>query len=205
MRSGARSNGKTRGPAPAPSRACRPAGWVGLLLVTLTVVGCSGGGERKASSPTPGAETVATPVVASVATVAATPIPPTVAPSPEPSATAVTVASQPPPTIRPAEPVLPTAAPPAVDPITLTVVARNLSFSPAALTIQAHAVVTLIMKNEDSSVPHDLGVNVVGGGRTETCPGPCTSSFVFAAHEAGSYHFFCSLHPEMVGDLRVTP
>jgi plastocyanin len=87
----------------------------------------------------------------------------------------------------------------------LTVVARNLRFTPNSLTIPAHVVVTLVMKNEDSGVPHDLGVNVVGGGRTETCSGPCTSSFAFAAHVPGSYHFFCSLHPEMVGDLHVTP
>jgi plastocyanin len=88
--------------------------------------------------------------------------------------------------------------------MTLTVVASTLSFSPRSLTIPAHTVITLVMKNEESGVPHDLGVNVVGGGRTATCPGPCTSSIVFAAHQPGSFHFFCSLHPEMVGDLRVT-
>jgi plastocyanin len=87
----------------------------------------------------------------------------------------------------------------------VTVVARSLAFSPAVLTIPAHVVVTLVMRNEDSGVLHDVGVDVVGGGRTETCAGPCTSNFVFAAHQPGSYHFFCSLHPEMVGDLKVIP
>jgi plastocyanin len=87
----------------------------------------------------------------------------------------------------------------------VAVATRSLQFSPGTITIPAHAVVTLVMRNEDGGVPHDVGVNVVGGGRTETCTGPCTASFVFAAHVPGSYHFFCSLHPEMVGDLRVTP
>jgi len=85
----------------------------------------------------------------------------------------------------------------------MTVTARGLAFLPNSLTIPAHVVVTLVMDNQDSGVPHDLGVDVVGGGRTETCNGPCESSVTFAAHVPGSYHFFCSLHPEMVGDLRV--
>jgi plastocyanin len=131
-------------------------------------------------------------------------------PTTAPTAVATEAATQ-----RPAAPTLtapivptsavPTSAPAALQPITLTVVARNLSFSPSALTIPAHVSVTLVMRNEDPGVMHDIGVNVVGGGRTETCPGPCTDSFVFAAPEPGAYQFFCSLHPEMVGELRVTP
>jgi plastocyanin len=91
-----------------------------------------------------------------------------------------------------------------LEPITLTVTAKGIKFLPGSLTIPAHVAVTLVMDNQDTGVLHDLGVNVVGGGRTETCKGPCKSSFVFAAHVPGPYHFFCSLHPEMVGDLRVT-
>jgi plastocyanin len=97
-----------------------------------------------------------------------------------------------------------TSSAPSYDPITLTVTARGIKFLPGALTIPAHVAVTLVMDNQDTGVAHDLAVNVVGGGRTETCAGPCKSSFVFAAHVPGSYHFFCSLHPEMVGELRVT-
>jgi plastocyanin len=97
-----------------------------------------------------------------------------------------------------------TSPAPSYDPITLTVTARNIEFLPNSLTIPAHVAVMLVMDNRDAGVLHDLGVNVVGGGRTETCEGPCKSSFVFAAHVPGSYHFFCSLHPEMVGDLHVT-
>ena len=107
--------------------------------------------------------------------------------------------------IRQPAPTLPTSTPASLEPVTLTVMARNLSFSPNSLTIPAHVTVTLVMRNEDSGVLHDVGVNVVGGGRTETCSGPCSSSFVFAAHQPGDYQFFCSLHPEMVGELRVTP
>ncbi len=86
---------------------------------------------------------------------------------------------------------------------TLRVYTRGLSVEPAVLSIPSHVPVTLVMVNEHAGVPHDIGVNVVGGGRTDTCTGPCTSSFVFAAHVPGSYEFFCSLHPEMVGRLTV--
>lgn len=119
-------------------------------------------------------------------------------PTAEPSPT------QPAPTPQPAQA---TAVPPTLtapaEPLTLRVVARDLSFEPAALTIPAHTPVTLEMVNEHDGVLHDIGVNVVGGGRTDTCAGPCTSSFVFAAHVVGQYQFFCSLHPEMVGSLTV--
>jgi plastocyanin len=174
---------------------------LGALFATC-LIGC--GGEGSEPAPRTSAESETPVILAQTAATPATLPPteqPTVVPTAEPTATAAVVAS-PPPT---RQPVPPTAAPPALDPITVTVVARNLSFSPNSLTIPAHVVVTLVMQNQDSGVSHDVGVNVVGGGRTETCPGPCTTSFVFAAHVPGSYHFFCSLHPEMVGDLRVTP
>jgi len=126
-------------------------------------------------------------------------------PTTAPTAVATEAATQRPAAPTLTAPIVPTSAPAALQPITLTVVARNLSFSPSALTIPAHVSVTLVMRNEDSGVMHDIGVNVVGGGRTGTCPGPCTDSFVFAADEPGAYQFFCSLHPEMAGELRVTP
>ena len=88
-------------------------------------------------------------------------------------------------------------------PIVVTVVARDLRFEPAVLTIPPHTVITLVMENEDEGVLHDIGVTVVGGGRTETCAGPCTSRFDFGAHVAGKFQFFCSIHPGMAGDLNV--
>jgi len=140
-------------------------------------------------------------------------LPATEEPSAAPTAVPTAPATQPPaaPTLAPpaTPPPAPAAsqppAPTASQPVTLTVVARNLSFSPSALTVPARVSVELVMRNEDAGVLHDIGVSVVGGGRTQTCLGPCTDSFVFAAAEAGGYHFFCSPHPEMVGELRVSP
>jgi plastocyanin len=80
-------------------------------------------------------------------------------------------------------------------------VARDLRFAASSLAIPQHVEVILVMRNEDTGVSHDVGVNVPGGGRSETCAGPCTSSVAFAVHQPGRYHFFCSLHPEMVGEL----
>jgi len=205
------SNTRVRGPAPAPSqgRLCGLA-WLGLLAGVL-LAAC--GGSDDDTQPSPSAQ-AATRTVALIETPASTP---EATPTPAPPEASATPAPAPTltPTATPVQPALqpslaplspsPTASPAtSLEPITLTVTARNIEFLPGSLTIPAHVAVTLVMDNQDTGVLHDLGVNVVGGGRTETCKGPCESSFVFAAHVPGLYHFFCSLHPEMVGELRVT-
>lgn len=89
-------------------------------------------------------------------------------------------------------------------PVEVKVTARVQRFYPPVLTVPAHVAVTLVMENEDAGTYHYVGVDVVGGGKTETCKGPCTSHLVFGAHVPGTFNFFCSLHPEMVGKLQVT-
>jgi hypothetical protein len=188
-----------------------------LVAVAFSALMAACGGDAQSSSTTRAAAEEATAEPAVTVTPSAVTEPsPTMAPTEEPTALAppeATATPEPapvptrrpsaPPTIAPAEPTA-TTPPPAYQPITVEVVASGRRFSPGTLTIPAHVVVTLLMRNVDAGVPHDIGVNVVGGGRTETCAGPCAGTLVFAAHQAGSYHFFCSLHPEMVGDLTVT-
>jgi plastocyanin len=171
----------------------------------MLALGCSNGTRQTPEGITP---TAGSAIAAAVEQPSAT-APPAQTSTPDAAPTVTSTVAAPTgfqaTTQRPAP--APTSPPPAVapQPVTLTVVAKDLKFSPGTLSVPAHAVVTLVMRNEDSGVLHDLGVNVVGGGRTDTCSGPCTSSFGFAAHVPGSYHFFCSLHPDMVGELKVTP
>jgi plastocyanin len=187
-----------------------------LVAVTLSAfaAACRDDGQSHLTTRSAAEEASAEPAV-TVTPSAVTEPSPTMAPTEEPPALAppeatatpepapVPARRPPAPTSAPAEPTA-TTPPQTYQPITVEVVASGQRFSPDSLTIPAHVVVTLVMRNVDAGVLHDIGVNVVGGGRTETCAGPCTGTLVFAAHLAGSYHFFCSLHPEMVGDLMVT-
>ena len=71
--------------------------------------------------------------------------------------------------------------------------------------MKAGATVTVTMQNEDSGVDHNLAFSLPGQGLGETCTGPCTATQTFTANPAGSYFFFCSIHPEMFGTFIVDP
>lgn len=92
-----------------------------------------------------------------------------------------------------------------VEPVRVELRAQNLKFSLDSLSVPAHAEVTFVLHNDDLTVLHDIGAGLPGVGHSEACAGPCTVSLTFVAHEPGRYDFFCSVHPEMVGDLVVTP
>jgi len=66
--------------------------------------------------------------------------------------------------IRQPAPTLPTSTPASLEPVTLTVMARNLSFSPNSPTIPAHVTVTLVMRNEDSGVLRAVGLAIAPSG-----------------------------------------
>jgi hypothetical protein len=71
--------------------------------------------------------------------------------------------------------------------------ATLLRFAPAVLDAAAGSALTVTMNNTDMLVPHDIGL---GSNRTETCPGPCRSSFTFTVPR-GSTVLTCTLHPDM--------
>jgi plastocyanin len=83
-----------------------------------------------------------------------------------------------------------------------TVIAKNIAFSPATVTVKAGASVTLTLQNQDSFVPHNINVL---GVKTADCTGPCTASVSFTAPAPGNYTFQCSIHPTMTGTLVVVP
>src|SRR5713226_1488055 len=73
----------------------------------------------------------------------------------------------------------------------------NFSFSPAALTIPAGT--TVVWTNHDD-IPH----NVMERGqkfKSKALDTDDTFSYTFA--EAGTYEYFCGLHPKMVGKIIV--
>ena len=72
----------------------------------------------------------------------------------------------------------------------------NFTFEPAQLTVKVGTTVT--WKNRDD-IPHT--VVSVGKFRSKTMDTEDSYSFTFTA--AGDYKYFCSLHPHMIGTIKV--
>ncbi len=76
---------------------------------------------------------------------------------------------------------------------------RSFAFGPQAITVRAGTKVTWV--NEDVE-PH----TVVGDGRTFQSEALDTGDgFPVTFDKAGTYGYFCSLHPHMTGSVTVTP
>jgi len=93
------------------------------------------------------------------------------------------------------------------DGASITVEAVNLQFEPSIVTMPSGRPLRLVLDNKDAGVPHDIhvfqgdtdyGVSsiVIGPGLTEVRFGPLT---------AARYSFECTIHPEMDGEIVVTP
>jgi plastocyanin len=77
---------------------------------------------------------------------------------------------------------------------------QNFAFSPADITVKKGAKVT--WTNNDSvshTVTENDGKN--GPSAPQMAPG---SSYSFTFDQTGSFHYHCSLHPEMTGSVTVT-
>ena len=84
----------------------------------------------------------------------------------------------------------------------LNIVAKDLEFDVSEFSARSGSTVTVNFTNNDDGVPHDVTFAQVHGN---TCSGPCTDHYTFTAPAPGSYQFFCSLHPNMVGSFIVIP
>ena len=95
------------------------------------------------------------------------------------------------------------------DPIEITVIAKDLAFNLAEITVAAGQEVTLILDNQDLSADEGHNIHV----RTTTSDyftaihtAPDTSEVVFTIAEPGTYEFFCDTHSsQMLGTFVVTP
>jgi plastocyanin len=75
----------------------------------------------------------------------------------------------------------------------------NFIFTPKELTVKAGA--TIVFRNRDD-IPH-IVVAAKGEFHSKALDTGDSSSFTFA--KAGSYGYFCGLHPKMQGRIVVTP
>jgi plastocyanin len=84
------------------------------------------------------------------------------------------------------------------------VVARNVAFQTAALSVKAGAPTEIVLDNQDSA-PHNLAIRD-GGGATLFKGEIVTATrvaYAIPALGAGVYTFFCEVHPNMTGTLNV--
>jgi plastocyanin len=84
------------------------------------------------------------------------------------------------------------------------IVAKDVAFQTQALTVKAGTPTEIVLDNEDSA-PHNLAIKD-GSGATlfkgEIVTGAKVSNAI-PALGAGSYTFFCEVHPNMTGTLTV--
>jgi len=78
-----------------------------------------------------------------------------------------------------------------------TVIIDNFTFTPKELTVPVGATVKWV--NHDD-IPH----TVVDGGKSfSSKPLDTNDTFSFTFATAGTFNYFCSLHPQMVGKIIV--
>ena len=82
-------------------------------------------------------------------------------------------------------------------PSATVVVAKDFMFSPGTLTVTAGSTVTWTNHDEEPhTVVSDTGVFRSGAMDTN-------ESFSFKFDKPGTFHFICSIHPQMVGTIVV--
>ncbi|HEX5630322.1 MAG TPA: cupredoxin domain-containing protein, partial [Acidimicrobiia bacterium] len=87
-----------------------------------------------------------------------------------------------------------TAGSGSTDPIEITVIAKDIAFNVAEITVAAGQEVTLILDNQDLSADegHNIHVRTTTNDYfTAIHTAPDTSEVVFTINEPGTYEFFC--------------
>jgi plastocyanin len=66
---------------------------------------------------------------------------------------------------------------------------------------------TITLDNKDAGTPHDLDISDASGAKVfdgKDFPGPAVKAYDVPALKAGTYKFFCSIHPALMsGELTV--
>jgi cytochrome c oxidase subunit II len=94
--------------------------------------------------------------------------------------------------------------PPSGQPEALEVVAKNIAFDTHELQVPADSPFAITLTNEDSAtVPHDIDIRQGPGAPTlqdePTTPGGQSTQYNYDPLPAGTYQFFCSVHPGVPG------
>ena len=83
-----------------------------------------------------------------------------------------------------------------------TVVAKDLAFDPTSLTIPADTATQITLDNQDAA-PHNIAIKDASGATV--FKGEIVTqqkvTYDLAALPAGSYTFWCEVHPNMTGTL----
>ena len=98
----------------------------------------------------------------------------------------------------------PSSQPPSGEPAgdAIRIVATNLAFQPATLTVEAGKPLEIVLDNQDEA-PHNIAIKDAAGttgfkGEIVT-KGEVTN--LVPALTAGTYTFWCEVHPEMQGTI----
>lgn len=91
----------------------------------------------------------------------------------------------------------------------LQISAMNVKFDKSCLAAPAGKAFTLMFKNGDAGVPHDVAIFTNSSATTtlfkgSIVTGPSTTTYHVPALKAGSYYFRCDIHPtQMFGTFVV--
>ena len=88
----------------------------------------------------------------------------------------------------------------------VTSISITAGFDPSQLSAPADQPFTVNLTNADPAVPHDFAIRGAGpdGGDWQgdpDAPGGGSATYNAPPLEAGTYEFYCSIHPNMVGTL----
>jgi plastocyanin len=86
------------------------------------------------------------------------------------------------------------------------ITAQNIQFQQSEVSAPADAAFTIHFSNQDPSTPHDVVIKDSSGAvkfQGAVTTGPAETDYQVPALPAGTYQFVCSIHPNMVGTLKV--
>lgn len=95
-------------------------------------------------------------------------------------------------------PAAPSSAPAAAPVATSSVTISNFAFSPASISVKVGTSVTWTNKDQDAHTVTDKG-GAFGSQALNT-----GASFKFTFTKAGTYSYYCTIHPFMVATVVVT-
>ena len=84
--------------------------------------------------------------------------------------------------------------------------AQNIAYDQSSLTAPAGQPFTIEFANQDAGVPHNVAIKDASGMvmfRGDIFSGVDTRQYQVPALPAGTYTFFCEVHPNMTGTLTV--
>jgi len=100
------------------------------------------------------------------------------------------------------------SAPPGAATVNVTSVSVTQGFDPSTLTAPADTPWVVNLTNSDAAVPHDFAIKAANPDGTDwlgdpDAPGGGSAVYQPPPLRAGTFTFYCSIHPNMIGTLNV--